>query len=328
MARRKRRDTMAPLQRNQPPQPRGPVTNNQVVGAFNADAEVAELDVVIPVYGRPDLLQQCLIGLEASCIDVDYRLYVVDDASPNPSEMAIVYNSLPPNSRLKRQTQNRGFPFTANHGVSLGASRSLLLLNSDVVLKAGAVRSMLDMLWTSEPPVDDTLDADPKASVGVVGPKLIFPEDSTDPSRPPGKIQHAGMHFALSGEPRHSYIGWSADTPRANVPTSIQCVTGACLMTRRQVWQDIHHNYKSMGDTATNGALNVVYGRGTFEDMEFCIAARSLGFKVVYQPLAVGSHMVGCSIMQDEEGYPLRQNSNIFKARAGHMIQWDHYRHC
>ena len=107
MARRKRRDSMAPLQRNQPQQQRGPVVNNQAVSAFNADAEVAELDVVIPVYGRPDLLQQCLIGLEASCIDVDYRLYVVDDASPNPSEMAVVYNSLPPNSRLHRQTQNR-----------------------------------------------------------------------------------------------------------------------------------------------------------------------------------------------------------------------------
>lgn len=328
MARRKRRDSMAPLRRRQQPQLRAQVVGNQAATtAFNADAEAAELDVVIPVYGRADLLQQCLIGLEASCIDVDYRLYVIDDASPNPSEMAVLYNSLPSNARLQRQTQNRGFPFTANHGVSLGASRSVLLLNSDVVLSAGAVRALLDMLWTSEPPVSK-LDADPKAAVGAVGPKLIFPEDSSEPTRPAGKIQHAGMYFSLSGDPRHSYIGWAADTPRANVPTSVQCVTGACLMTRREVWQAIHQNYQEMGDTATNGALNVVYGRGTFEDIEYCIAVRSLGFKVAYQPLAVGSHLVGCSIMQDEQGYPLRQNSNIFKARAGHMIEWDHYRHC
>lgn len=308
MSRRKRRPARQPQQ-----PPRG---------------DVAELDVVIPVYGRPDLLTQCLIGLETSCIDVDYRIFVVDDASPNPSEMAVVYNALPPNTKLERLTQNRGFPYTANFGASLGESRSLMFLNSDVVLKAGAVRAMLDMLWTSQPPEEKALDVNPKAPVGVVGPKLIFPEDSTEPNRPAGKIQHAGMCFKINGEPHHSFIGWSADTERANVAKSVQAVTGACIVTRRELFEQVTQNYQAMGDHSTNGAFNTVYGRGTFEDIEYCIAVRSLGYKIAYQPLAVASHLVGSSILQDEQGYPLRQNSNIFKARCGHMLTWDHYRNC
>lgn len=287
-----------------------------------------ELDIVIPVYGQPDLLRECLKGVEVAGLDVDYQLFIIDDFSPNLDEMNVIYYALNGTAKVAHNAQNMGFPHTVNRGVSLGTSPAILLLNSDVVLQTGALRAMLKMLWTDKPPHHQIDPLPPDAPVGVVAPKLLFPPNQNDPQRPAGKIQHAGMGFNGSGKPVHINIGWSADNPKVNLPRSLQIVSGACLMTKREAWNQIISNYNRAGDP-TSGAFNEMYGRGCFEDIEYCLAVRGHGYKVVYEPKAVGYHYTNASINaameRGEPGYPMQRNEAIFQARCGHMIYWDEW---
>jgi GT2 family glycosyltransferase len=283
-----------------------------------------KLDIVIPVYGRPDLLKECLQSLEIAAFDVDYQLFLVDDASPDKSAMEVIYNSLNSNTKILQNYQNQGFPATANRGASLGKSPAILFLNTDVMLQAGAVRKMLDTLWgdqSAKGPVTPSQDAE----TGVVGPKLLFPDTSNIPPNARGKVQHAGLAINTQGRPFHIQNGWSADNPRLDQSRAMQAVTGACLMTRRDVWQSVARTYQKANDPS-KGAFNEIYGLGTFEDIEYCFAVRGNGYKIVFEPAAVGYHHVGASVAQRPEGgYPLGRNHSIFMARCGHLLFWDEW---
>lgn len=272
--------------------------------------EQYELDIVIPVYGRPDLLQKCLGSIEATKGDIKARLILVDDKGPNQDELKAVYQSLNGTSRVSYNRENSGFARTVNAGVTLGSAPLILVLNTDIELQPGALQAMVSEF--------------DNPAVGVVGPKLLFPPDSYDPTRPAGKVQHAGLAVNWRGNIVHAQIGWSADHPAVNERRKMQAVTGACLMTRRQVWQQVISAYRKAGDP-TGGAFNEVYGKGTYEDVEYCFAVRSGGHHVIYQPAAVAYHHVGASA-EGAGGYPVSRNEMIFKARCGPLLAWDEWR--
>jgi len=287
---------------------------------------IGDLDVIVPVYGRPDLLERCLASIEATRGELDARLILVDDASPEMAALEPIYAGLNGRAKLIRNRQNSGFPRTVNRGVSQGFAPLVLLLNTDIELQPDCLQAMIAEF------------ADPQ--VGVVGPKLLFPPDSLDPHQPAGKIQHAGMAVNFRGQFVHANLGWSANHPKVNERRVVQAVTGACLMTRRSLWIAITKFYRSSGDP-TSGAMNEIYGRGTWEDVEYCFAVRGQpapsnghqpgspgGYQVIYTPDAVAYHLVGGSSAQAGQGYSLARNEMIFRARCGYMLAWDEWRFC
>lgn len=271
-----------------------------------------DLDIVIPVYGRPDLLQKCLDSIEATKGDLNIKLILVDDNGPAQEELNSIYISLNGTTQIIRHKENAGFPRTVNDGIARGIAPLVLILNTDIELQPGALQAMI-----AEFKIDD---------VGIVGPKLLFPLDSTDPHRPAGAIQHAGLGVDFEGRVTHLNIGWPANDTRVNERRELQAVTGACLMIRRQVLNTVLKWYHENGDP-TRGPFNELYGRGTYEDVELCFAARNQGYKVIYTPEAVAYHHVGASVMQDNGGYPTGRNEMIFKARCGNLLQWDEWRY-
>lgn len=265
------------------------------------------------------MLRQCLEAVEVNTLAIDYNLILVDDKSPEPGEMEPLYSSLNGKAQLLRHPENMGFPATCNDGAAQGTSPAILFLNTDVILQPGAIKAMLETLWIDNLP--PSMIAPHEGPVGVVGPMLLFPEDSTDAHRPAGKIQHAGMDFNLSGQPIHVNIGWSPDNPKVTMQRGVQAVTGACMMVRREAWNAVTKAYQLVNDPSTGG-FNLVYGRGCFEDLEFCFAARSNNFRIIYEPKAIGYHHVGASIQDVGESYDLQRNASIFRARCGHLMLW------
>lgn len=272
-------------------------------------AQQIDLDIVIPVYGRADLLKKCLDSLHTD--NLKTKVILVDDKGPQQNELNAVYRSMNGTSQVVRHSDNQGFAKTVNDGIAAGSAPLVLVLNTDVELKPGAIEAMVAAMGEG---------------VGIVGPKLLFTPDSGDPTRPGGKVQHAGLGINFRGQVVHLNVAWGADHPKVNERRELQAVTGACMLIRRQVFKDIMNFYRKGGDP-TGGPFNEVYGRGTYEDVELCLVARENNWKVVYEPEAAGFHYVGASAMQDNVAYPIGRNENIFRARCGSVIAWDEWRY-
>lgn len=262
----------------------------------------AVVDVVMPIYGEFERAERALQALEKSNGDHRLRLYLVDDASESPFSRSVNMKEFKRFERvwMRRNSENLGFVQTANRGAESGNGHLILFLNTDVELEPEALNAMVQEF------------EDP--AVGIVGIKLVFPLDSRDTSRPAGTIQHAGIVVGFDMKPFHVHIGWPPDHSRVNQRREMQLVTGACLMTRRSLWEEV-------------GGFAEVYGRGTFEDTEYCVAVRILGFKIIYQPAAVGYHFVGASAMKNRQGFPVQMNEMIWKIRCGDKIIWDEWRY-
>lgn len=293
-----------------------------------AKRSTIDVGIVIPVYGQPDLLAETIDGLTKQTTRLKISVVLVDDKSPDYGKgMADVYDRLPPESiHVIYNKVNRGFAYSCNRGATWLKRyhpAALLFLNSDVVLHENAVEMMYNTLIGDDSIPLSPLDPAGSDTVGVVAPLLVFPDDTGDGTRPGGMVQHAGMFFDLSGTPQHRLIGWRPDNKAVRKPVAMQAVSGACLMTRAATWKDVIEMQSAAGDPSSGG-FNEVYGRGTFEDVEYCIAARLSGYRVVYQPKAMGVHHVGASI-EGHGGYPMQRNHSIFIARAGNAIVWDEW---
>lgn len=248
------------------------------------------IDIVIATGGRFDKLKLCLNALQAQEGAPKFAVHLLDN-NTNTKER-LHHKDLfehPVVTDTKRFTQDMGFPAINNAGARMGVAPYILFLNDDVELFPDALKQLYSVMKK---------DAD----MGVIGAKLLFPNDSTSPIRPAGKVQHVGMASTIRGQISHPLVGWSADHPKCNVSREVICVTGACLMVRRDLWGRI-------------GGFFEGYGAGTYEDVELCFAVRQLGKKVFINVDAMGYHYTGATSEKKQVAFPLQQNAMTFKAR-------------
>lgn len=254
----------------------------------------AEIDVVITTGGRFDMLEKCLDALYREAEKVPLSIYLIDNASPaeeyrmNSELFAKREGNKVVDFKVKHYTQSTGFPASNNEGARMGSAPLIMFLNDDVELQEGAVEKV----------VTNFLDS----SIGILGIKLLFPENSTSPIRPAGKVQHVGMALNIRGEPVHPLVGWSANHPKANISRDVVCVTGACLTIRRTLFNQL-------------GGFDTMFGMGTFEDVDLCFKARMAGQRVVVNVDAQGYHYVGATQEKKRIGFPQQQNRMIFQSK-------------
>jgi GT2 family glycosyltransferase len=269
------------------------VRSNPKSQKINSSFSSNQLDIIIPVHQRFDLLQQCLLALPDACGDINYKVIIFDNGSPQ--EQADEFYSQDfgnQNIKVIRNKENIGFPRACNTGFNHGFSSLVFFLNDDVILDPGSVPLLVKEF------------DDPK--IGIVGMKLVFPEHTDLPqdamNRPAGKIQHIGLETNINADFVHLYLGWSQDHPKVNQRRNAYAVTGAAMMTRRQLFTRAGKFYEG-------------YGRGTWEDVDFCLAVRSMGYNIIVVPEARGIHHTGATAVTYGLGYDLQGNKQIFLSR-------------
>ena len=247
--------------------------------------EKRPLDVIVTTAGRYDLLAKCLESLENQTVKA-FNILLIDgnedlkDRNQN-RELLEKYNA-------KMVGQNVGYPKLANLGASMGRAPLILFLTDDVVLKEDAIEKMIATMQDPE--------------VGVLGTKLLFPEDSIDPNRPAGKVQHIGLAMSVEAQVIHPLVGWSADNPKCNKSRQVFAVTGASFLIRRNLFRDI-------------GGFDEVYGLGTYEDVDLCLSVRQRGKLIVINTDIIGWHHVGATTQKKQKGFPMQQNITVFRAK-------------
>ncbi|MBU4241584.1 MAG: glycosyltransferase family 2 protein [Actinobacteria bacterium] len=168
---------------------------------------------------------------------------------------------------IRRLGANSGFASANNDGFKLSSGDITLLLNPDTEV------------------FPDTLDrlvsAFEEDDVGIAGCKLYYPG---------GKIiQHAGGFVRDSGLTMHYGVG-EEDMGQYEEPKNVMYVTGAALAARRDVFERV-------------GMFDPGYSPAYFEDVELCLNARRLGYRVAYIPEARVIHHESTTIRKFSERY-------------------------
>lgn len=261
------------------------------------------VDIVTPVYGHPEFLVGLVDSLQRYDAGVDWRLTLVDDRGPQQEELARLYEKFKLDSRIRvlKNAKNLGFAGSNNAGFKNGHGALLLMLNSDTYVVADG--------WLSGM-VSEFNDH----SVGIVGAKLIFFERDhplfvEHRLRLPGRTQHAGVAFNMLGQPYHIFLGWEKTHKKVATSRKMNAVTGACLMTRRSLYEKI-------------GGLDTAYGAGNFEDVQYCLQAKALQFDVLYRAETELYHYAGGS----DNNATAKFNEQLFRLKCASLLECDEWR--
>ena len=260
------------------------------------------VDIIIPVYNRSDLLKRCLEYIPVACQENQFSIYVFDNGSNLMGESNNIRSYCEQsNATYLRNGANLGFPIACNRAANKGISPLIFFLNDDVFLMDNSLDKLIKVM-------DDP-------TIGAAGMKLLFPLDSNDPSRPPGKIQHVGISTNIRGEFFHQFISWSPENPRTRNIKYPLAVTGAAMLTRRKLFKQARGFFEG-------------YGMGTYEDVDYCLTIREMGYNIYVEHEAVGFHLTGATAVSQQIGYPLNQNRDIIRLRWKEKIyysEWENW---
>lgn len=202
-------------------------------------------------YQREVLVDHCVRSvLERSSYENYEVVCVVDEGAPADAVAALRELG---GERLRIVPYDHPFNFAAK--INLGARHSdgehLLLLNDDIEVATPD--------WIERMVMYSSLE-----EVGAVGGRLLW-ED--------GRLQHVGVRFE-GGLPGHPFRGFAGDfkghANEVRVARNPLAVTGACLMTRRRLFEEL-------GGLSTSFPVN-------YNDVDYCLKLRRAGKRVVYDP--------------------------------------------
>ncbi|HVJ83437.1 MAG TPA: glycosyltransferase, partial [Planctomycetia bacterium] len=197
------------------------------------------------------------------------KLILVDNGSTTPEAQAFYERHRRNFVVLRIDNGPEGFNWSAlnNAAARLPEVEHLLFLNDDI-----EANPKID--WYQE-----LVGAMAHKGVGVAGALLKYPD---------GKIQHAGVICGAHGwGPWHVLMGARIDDPNAyqgmvHFPRNVAAVTGACLMTRADVFRKL-------------GGFDERRLKVGFSDIDYCHRVRKLGYRIAYVPQAELIHKEGQS---------------------------------
>ena len=224
---------------------------------------LTDLSVIVVNWNTCRLLEACLQSVEAARKDLAVDVLVVDNGSTDGS-VELVRERFPADE-LIANAGNRGYAGANNQAVERARGRYLFLLNSDAEVETAALRTLVSY-------------ADDNPEAGLIGPKLLNPDGTLQPSggrfpTPASTIASLLGLNRLTGRPRY---GTGRDY---SVPAEVDEVSGAAMLIRREVIDQI-------------GGLDEGFAWG-YEDVDYCLRARRAGWRVHYVPDARVMHHWG-----------------------------------
>ncbi|HUW24325.1 MAG TPA: glycosyltransferase family 2 protein [Patescibacteria group bacterium] len=176
-----------------------------------------KLSIIILSWNTRELLNQCLKSLE---LGPEVEVIVVDNGSTDGSAQAVKKEF--PGVKLIINKENLGFSKGNNEGIKRAQGDYIMLLNSDTLIKKGAIEKLINFL-------------DEHSEIGIVGPKLLNQDGSPQSNcgRFPNLLVALVMLFA-----EH----WGADNFVRCSPAKsglADWLMGAAFMARKEVFEKI-----------------------------------------------------------------------------------------
>ncbi len=243
--------------------------------------------IIIPARDGISLLSRCIESLVKQTSYQDYEIVIVNNDSQ--TEEARDYFSRTPH-RVRHFAGPFNFSAINNFAVEETDCPWLLFLNNDVeIIESEWLGAMVEHVQRPE--------------VGAVGARLLYPNDT---------IQHAGVVLGVGGIAQHAFRHFPAEDPgvcrQLQVTRNYSSVTGACLLTRREVFQEM-------------GGFDEERLPVTFNDVDLCLKMRRAGYLVVYTPFAKLYHHESATRRRSVEA----RETDVMRERWPELLAHDPY---
>ena len=210
-----------------------------------------KISIIIPIRSDPEQLRRGVESLTRATRYPNYEIVIV--GSEDMPDKASDY--LPGMAhRLLRFSGVFNDSAVRNFAIKQTDSPWLLFLDGDIeAIEPDWLTIMAEHIQRPE--------------VGAVGGRLLSPNDT---------IEHAGFVLGVNGIAESAFRGFPAEHPGANrqlqVTRNCSAVSGACMLTRRDVLQEVGGFDESLPESLA--------------DVDLCLKMQRAGYLIVYTPFA------------------------------------------
>ena len=210
------------------------------------------VSILIPNKDHREDLKKCLDSLFDKCTYRNFEVLILENNSTEKETFTYYEEVQRAHENVRVLTWHDKFNFSAinNFGAKEARGEYLLLLNNDVeVISENLLEHMLGFAQRKD--------------VGIVGVKLLYPDDT---------VQHAGVLVGAGGLASHMFKGIPDSDPgyfaRAITTQDVSCVTAACMMVPKALYEEA-------------GGMDERF-EVAFNDVDFCLKIRKLGYLIIY----------------------------------------------
>jgi GT2 family glycosyltransferase len=225
------------------------------------------VSIILVNYNGADVLIDCLNSLEKFIPQDNCEIIVVDNNSQDNS--VDILNDKFPRIKLIKLPKNVGFGAGNNAGVKVAKGEFIFLLNTDTILESNILPHLIELM--SENP-----------DVGIIGPKLLFPDKSFQISFSPEisiKGEFAARKLHKNAENKNKLHIIEQDFQDIQ---EVDIVVGAAFFIRADLFNLL-------------GGFDEKFFM-YFEESDLCQRVRNKGYKVLYTPHVSLIHIRGYSV--------------------------------
>jgi len=255
-----------------------------------------DVSIIVVSYNTRDLTVKCLQSIYEETSNINFEVFVVDNASSDNSGPSIA--NLFSKVHLLALKRNVGFASANKIAVRYAHGEYLLLLNPDTVILERAIEKLF--AFAKQTP-----------HAGIWGGRTLYPDRSFNPTSCYAKMtpwslfcRAFGFSFLFPNSSLfnpESYRARKYDTIR-----NVDVITGCFLMINHKLWQQL-------------GGFNPIffmYG----EEVDLCLRAKKIGYQPMFTPVAQIIHYGGAS-----ESTQAERISKVFCAKSTLIrLHWPH----
>jgi GT2 family glycosyltransferase len=212
--------------------------------------------LIVPTRDRRDLLEVCVASILDRTRYPSFEVLVVDNETRDSETLRYLAELTSGTPRVRVVSYPRPFNYSAlnNFAVRNCDAPVIGLLNNDI--------EVLSRDW-----LDEMVSHAIRSDIGAVGAMLYYPDRT---------IQHAGIVLGLGGIASHAHrmfpVGSTGYFGRARATQNFSAVTGACLVLRRSVFDEVGGFDESLAV-----AMN---------DVDLCLRIEAKGYRNLWTPRA------------------------------------------
>jgi O-antigen biosynthesis protein len=256
------------------------------------------VSLIIPTRNRHDLLGPCLDGILKRTNYQPLEVIIIDHQSDEPETMALL-------ERWRTDSRVRITHYEGVFNYSDMNNKAVALARGDIV---GLINNDVDVIepdWLTEM-VSHAVDPEN----GAIGAKLLYPNDH---------VQHAGVILGTGGIAGHLHLNASRMATgyfgRLALTSNVSAVTGACLILRKSVFEEV-------------GGLNAKDLTVAFNDVDLCLKIQAKGYRNVWTPFALLYHHESPSRGPDTTPDKIeraRRETEFMRTQWGELLDQDPY---